>query len=92
MIPNDFPPVVYVPCTAVAETGTVNVTLRKTADGRTALLAYSALDRLRAGAGDQVPWSLMTIPDLQRVHDETPYDVLYLDLRIPERARGEVPA
>ena len=62
------------------------VYLRTTKDGRTALLAYSALDRLTAGAGD-VPWALMTVPDLQRVHDETAYDVLYLDVRIPEQHR-----
>lgn len=81
-----FPPVVYVPCLVDPDTGTERVHLRTTKDGRTALLAYSALDRLVAGAGD-VPWAVMTVPDLQRVHDTSPYDVLYLDIRIPEQQR-----
>ena len=82
-----MPPVVYVPCLVDPGTGAERVHLRTTKDGRTALLAYSALDRLVAGAGE-VPWALMTVPDLQRVHDESPYDVLYLDVRIPEQQRG----
>jgi hypothetical protein len=64
--------------------------LRRTRDDRTALLVYSALDRLRAGAGD-VPWALLTPDDLQRVKDETPYDVIYPDLRIPEDQRAVTP-
>jgi len=88
---KDFPPVVYVPCLDGAEPGSLNVALRRTNDGRTALLAYSALDRLRAGAGD-VPWALLTIADLQRVHDTTPYDAIYMDIRIPPEAQGSVPA
>lgn len=87
MIPDDFPPVVYVPCVPDPSRTRANACLRTTADGRTALLAYSALDRLRAGAGRDVPWALMTIPDLQELHDDHPFDVLYMDLRIPEHAR-----
>lgn len=87
MIPDDFPPVVYVPCLPDRSRAAASVTLRTTADGRTALLAYSALDRLRAGAGTDVPWALLSVQDLQHLHDESPYDVLYLDLRIPESAR-----
>ena len=92
MIPDDFPPVVYVPCLIGASGEGLNVMLRTTTDGRTALLAYSALDRLRAGAGGDVRWALLSIADLQAVHNESPYDVLYLDLRIPEGERGGVVA
>ena len=88
MLPKDFPPVVYVPCSTDADTGAMSVTLRVTTDGRTALLAYSALDRLRKGAGEDVAWALLTIEDLQRVYEETPYEVLYMDMRIPESARA----
>lgn len=87
MIPDDFPPVVYVPCVPVVSRAEASACLRTTADGRTALLAYSALDRLHAGAGRDVPWALMTIQDLQDLHDEHPFDVLYMDLKIPEHAR-----
>lgn len=88
VIPKDFPPVVYVPCLVDPATGSMNVMLRTTTDGRAALLAYSAFDRLHAGAGADIPWALLSIEDLQRVHDEIPYDVLYLDLRIPQEARS----
>ncbi|GAA3808868.1 SAV_915 family protein [Cellulomonas soli] len=63
------------------------MSLRTTKDGRIALLAYTALDRLRAGAGS-VPWALLSIAQLQKVHDVSPYDVIYLDVRIPEEHRG----
>lgn len=86
---NEVQPAYYVPCVSDAD-GQLRVTLRTTNDGRTALLVYSALDRLRAGAGE-VPWALLTLADLQQVKDETPYDVIYQDLRIPDEHR-EVPA
>lgn len=82
---NEVQPAYYVPCVADSD-GELRVALRTTKDGRTALLIYSALDRLRAGAGS-VPWALLTLADLQRVKDETPYDVIYQDLRIPDEHR-----
>ena len=83
--PSPTPPVFYVPCTTDSSGGQ-RVTLRRTNDGRVALLVYTALDRLLAGAGD-VPWALLTLVDLQRVKDESPFDVIYQDLRIPEEHR-----
>lgn len=78
-------PAYYVPCSA-DEDGRLRVTLRRTRDGRIALLVYSALDRLRAGAGD-VPWALISVPELQKVKQESPFDVIYQDLRIPDEYR-----
>lgn len=83
---NEVQPAYYVPCLADGD-GQLRVALRTTKDGRTALLVYSALDRLRAGAGD-VPWALLTLADLQRVKDGTPFDVIYQDLRIPDEHRA----
>lgn len=82
---HEVQPAYYVPCVADAQ-GRLRVVLRRTKDDRTALLMYTALDRLRAGAGD-VPWALLTLADLQQVKDETPYDVIYPDLLIPEDQR-----
>lgn len=83
----DMPPVIYVPCTRDEPSGELHVALRTTKDGRTALLGYTALDRLKAGAGS-VPWALLSIAALQEVHAVSPYDVIYLDIRIPEEHRG----
>ena len=83
---TEFPPVFYVPCTPDAATGQFRVTLRRTKDDRVALLGYTALDRLRAGAGE-TQWALLNVAELQKVHDETPYDVIFLDVRIPDEFR-----
>lgn len=81
----ELQPAYYVPCITDGD-GTLRVVLRETRDGRVALIVYSALDRLRAGAGD-VPWAFMTLVDLQAVKDESPFDVIYQDIRIPEDRR-----
>lgn len=78
-------PAYYVPC-STSDDGQLCVTLRRTSDGRTALLVYSALDRLHAGAG-RVPWALISVPELQKVKRRSPFDVIYQDLRIPEEYR-----
>ncbi len=77
----ELQPAYYVPCIA-DPAGQLRVALRQTRDGRTALIVYSALDRLRAGAGS-VPWALLTLADLQTIKNDSPYDVVYQDIRIP---------
>lgn len=84
---REMPPVIYVPCTNEQSADELHVTLRSTKDGRTALIGYTALDRLKSGAGD-VPWALLSVAQLQNVHELSPYDVIYLDVRIPEEHRG----
>ena len=96
-LPADFPPVVYVPTTArdgadqLAGAAGPNSELvfffprrhawRPTFDGRTALFAYSAIDRLHDMYG-RVPWALVAVPGLQKLYDESPYDLLFLDKRL----------
>lgn len=76
-----FPPVVYVPTTTPKGDDEARLELVELVDGRTALFAYSAMDRLdefyRAGA----PWVLLTVAQLQQLHEASPYDVLFLDRR-----------
>lgn len=76
----DFPPVVYIP-TTVDEPGTdVRVEMQRTADGRVALFSYSAIDRLHTMYRDGSPWLLVNVEDLQAIHDDTPYNLLFLDV------------
>ena len=82
------PPVLYVPCRAeTTETGQPKLELRRTKDGRTALLAYTALDRLVDGAGPDQPWVLVQTPALDELGKEQAFDVVYFDLRIPDEHR-----
>ena len=92
------PPVVYVPCAAVPEAGVadrgvvspdaeVTVEFRRTADGRTALLAYTALDRLVDCCGPYQPWILMPTAKLDEIDRYLRYDLILLDLDVPAEFR-----
>lgn len=80
-LPADFPPVVYVPTTARDGADEQRVEYKITQDGRTALFAYSAIDRLHDMYG-HVPWALVAVPGLQKLYDAAPYDLLFLDKRL----------
>lgn len=75
-----FPPVVYVPTTGDDDPAARRVMMHRVEDGRTALYAYSAIDRLQRFYLPDSPWALCDVAALQRVHDETPYDLLFLDV------------
>jgi hypothetical protein len=78
-----FPPVV---------SGELTVDLRQTRDGRLALLVYSALDRLVACCGEDQPWTVLPSQNLEQIRLETGFELVFLDLEIPEefrRAAGE---
>ncbi|MCX6405979.1 MULTISPECIES: SAV_915 family protein [unclassified Aeromicrobium] len=75
-----LPPVVYVPTSAADDPSLREVQMHTLEDGRTALFVYSAIDRLHDLYRPDVPWLLCDVATLQRVHDETPYDLLFLDL------------
>ena len=54
--PEVIPPVVYVPCSAVAE-DEVTVDVRESRNGERVLLVYSALDRLAAAPDRVAHWA-----------------------------------
>jgi hypothetical protein len=83
-----FPPVVYVPCSPFAmDDETLNVDLRPTRDGRLALLVYSALDRLVNCCGYEQPWVVMPTANLEKVRLETNFELILLDVLIPDEFR-----
>ncbi|BCN58375.1 hypothetical protein RE9427_17450 [Prescottella equi] len=87
-IPAEFPPVVYLPCAQnVANPEQAEIELRRTRDGRTALLAYSALDRLHTCCGANQPWIVVGTPSLDLIMGSQPFDLLLLDVVIPESER-----
>ncbi len=85
-----FPPVVYVPCNVASpEAGELSLDMRTMRDGRTALLVYSALDRLVHCCGHQQPWVVVWTAQLDEFDKTQPFDVILLDVEIPpEHQRG----
>jgi hypothetical protein len=65
----------------------LEVEYRPTRDGRTALLVYSALDRLHRGMRPDQPWFVLPTAELQRLYDVEPFDLVLLDVLVPEAAR-----
>jgi hypothetical protein len=66
---------------------TLSVDLRPTRDGRLALLVYSALDRLVDCCGDEQPWVVMPTANLEKVRVETDFELILLDVVIPDEFR-----
>lgn len=77
--PN-LPPVVYVPTSDEEDQRARQVLMHLVEDGRTALYTYSAPDRLDDFYLPGNPWVLCDVAALQRIHDETPYDLLFVDV------------
>lgn len=87
---EQLPPVVYLPCTrTVSDVEEIDVEYRQTQDGRLALLAYTALDRLKDCCGDDQPWFVAPSTLLAELHRGRPYDLLFMDMHVPEDRRHE---
>ena len=87
-LPKGYPPILYIPAVReVTDPADLEVQYRRTKDGRMALLAYSALDRLMRCCGDEQPWFTLPTADLQRIWDASPFDLVLLDLPIPAEQR-----
>jgi hypothetical protein len=82
-----FPPIIYVPTGPAQAPEELTVDLRATRDGRLALLVYSAMDRLITHCGPEQPWTVMAAEDLDRVQEATGFELVFLDLDIPEEQR-----
>ncbi len=93
-LPPDFPPALYLPCAAQeSDPAELKIEMRRTRDGRWALLAYTALDRLLDGCGREQPWCLMPTANLGAVQRVDHFDLLLLDVVIPpEERHGAVTA
>ncbi|MGV9582965.1 SAV_915 family protein [Nocardia farcinica] len=88
-LPKNFPPVVYLPIlTDVQQSEDAQIMLRRTRDGRIACLAYSALDRLLNCCGNNQPWMWTPTVALDALQRSQPFDLLLLDVYIPEEQRG----
>ena len=51
------------------------------------MLAYSALDRLHTCCGAQQPWIVLPTAILDKLQQDNPFELLLLDVMIPEDER-----
>ncbi|GAB2874483.1 SAV_915 family protein [Nocardioides pacificus] len=84
------PPVVYLPVTMDESGEVADFRMIKLADGRVALLGYTALDRFIDCCGDEQPWLLFETRKLGELHAVKPFDVKLLDVPIPEEMRAQM--
>lgn len=83
-----FPPVVYVPCSPLNPADDeLSVDLRRTRDGKLALLVYSALDRLVTCCGEQQPWVVLPTANLEKIRENADFELILLDIEIPHELR-----
>ena len=78
------PPALYLPSTGVPNARGPEIELRRLKDGRMALLAYTAVDRLVKCMGPNQPWLLFLTDNLGDLAEGQPFDVLMLDQRVPQ--------
>ena len=84
-----LPPYIYLPAVEEAQSADyARVAYRRTQDGRLALLVYMALDRLRDAQGQGQPWIASPTGILSSLYETDRYDVIYVDLHVPEENRG----
>lgn len=83
------PPVAYLPCRLDENGDLAEVMMVELADGRVALMGYTALDRFVDACGDAHPWVLWQTAELPLLRDLKPYDVAYLDVPLPRELRSE---
>lgn len=80
-----IPPAVYLPVRGDGAAGSAEV--RELRDGRAALLAYTALDRLADSCGPEQPWVVVPTASLSEVKRRQPFDVVIFDMVVPEQYR-----
>jgi hypothetical protein len=76
------PPMLYLPVVETLD-GAQHAVVRDLVDGRTCLLAYTALDRLADKCGENQPWILISTSNLVKVKEEQPFDTIAFDLDVP---------
>lgn len=82
------PPYLYLP-TREFEDGLRLAEVRELSDGRAALLAFTALDRLLDACGWRQPWAVVPLEGLETIRDEQPFDTVGFDVEVPSQLRRD---
>lgn len=67
----------------------IELELRRLADGRLAMLAFSRLDLLVAGCGESQPWVLVPQERLPAARAAAGVDIVLLDVALPAQLRHD---
>lgn len=67
----------------------LTINLRRTENGQLALLVYSTLEHLVASCGENQAWVQIPTDELDSLHDELPYDIVLLDVALPDEMRED---
>ena len=82
------PPVLYLPVRDLPDGGQL-AEVKLLADGRSALLAYTALDRLATHCGEKQPWVLFPTDRIGEIRQEQPFDLVVFDIAVPAALRED---
>jgi hypothetical protein len=77
-------PALYLPVRPDGE----SVEVRRLEDGRRALLAYTAIDRVATHCGEAQPWVLIETAELRAVKQRQPFDIVITDMHVPDIYRS----
>lgn len=83
------PPVVYLPCRLDSNGELAEVMMAQLADGKIALMGYTALDRFVKACGSGHPWVLWRTDELEKLRAIKHFDHAYLDIPMPASLRIE---
>lgn len=84
-----IPPVLYLPCKAESTADKALIEMRQLDDGRVALMAYTALDRLAYCCGPNQPWVLYKTEALGELKQSTHFDLVAFDQPLAEELRHQ---
>jgi len=80
---------VYVPSQPVSGgSGRAELELRRRQDGQLALLAYTSLELLVAGCGEQQPWIAVPVAELEQAQCSAKFDLIALNVLLPPEMRS----
>ncbi|MBF0965736.1 SAV_915 family protein [Actinomyces bouchesdurhonensis] len=79
-----IPPYVYLPIQTRDTSAGTMIQFYHLSDGRTALLVYTALDRLYDRLGEEQAWAVYPVERLSDFESAMPYDVIYFDAAVDD--------
>ncbi|MGJ7908868.1 SAV_915 family protein [Actinopolyspora sp. H202] len=81
----------YLPSKRVLKQDTeVTFDLRRLADGRLAVLAYSSLDSLVSCCGELQPWASLPMDKVEEIQRRSGADLVLWDAQLPDEQRNDV--
>lgn len=78
---------VYIPAQPVSS-GRAELELRRRQDEQLVLLAYTSLELLVTGCGEQQPWIAVPVPELAQAQRSAKFDLIAVNVLLPPEMRS----